>query len=558
MAKRTVPLPMDARRSIRCAIYTRKSTEEGLDQAFNSLDTQYEACAAYIASQRHERWAAIRARYDDGGFSGGNMDRPALKRLLDDVRSGKVDTIVLYKVDRLTRSLSDFARIVEVLDAAGASFVSVTQPINTTTSMGRLMLNVLLSFAQFEREMTGERIRDKIAASRAKGMWMGGTPPLGYDVSNRKLIVNEGEAKVVRHIFARYVALGSARPLADDLRREGYVTKRHRGRGGVPYQRGALYYLLANPTYIGKVAHKGKSYDGEQAAIIAHALWDQVQILLRENRNCPGRPSRAGRRAVLAGKIIDGEGRPMTPSHTAKGNRRYLYYATHARGLGADAPPAWRLPARQLEDAVFERITAFLQDQRQLTDHLGTIDARTLAVQFARAGREAGRLNTAAERSACVDAIVSMVRIEPNQITIEIDVAKMGTWLGGEKISSDNCSILLVTQTTKLRQGKDVRLLVGPSDRGAPNAPLIELLAEAHRAWDAALREPHKSAADLAVETGRCRHRMAKLLRIAQLAPDIIQRCVEGTQPVRFTTATLFSSDIPAHWKAQRQQFEFN
>jgi DNA invertase Pin-like site-specific DNA recombinase len=252
---------------IRCAIYTRKSTEEGLEQEFNSLDAQREACAAYILSQRHEGWSALPGFYDDGGFSGGNMQRPGLVKLMADVATGKVDVIVVYKVDRLTRSLADFAKIVDVLDAAGASFVSVTQSFNTTTSMGRLTLNVLLSFAQFEREVTGERIRDKIAASKRKGMWMGGPVPLGYDVFDRKLIVNDVEAEQIRHIMERYLALGSVRSLADELATIGYRTKLRPLRngtslGGVPFSRGGLFHLLANCVYTGEVRHKGQTYAG--------------------------------------------------------------------------------------------------------------------------------------------------------------------------------------------------------------------------------------------------------------------------------------------------------
>ena len=257
----------------RCAVYTRKSTEDGLEQEFNSLDAQYEACAAYALSQRHEGWSVVPERYDDGGFSGGTMQRPGLQRLLADVAAGKVDVILVYKIDRLTRSLADFAKIVEVLDAAGASFVSITQSFNTTTSMGRLTLNMLLSFAQFEREVTGERIRDKIAASKRKGMWMGGPVPLGYEVDARKLVVNQTEAELVRHIYQRYLELGSVVELADELNRQGYRTKvQHRAsgphRGGCIFRRGTLYHLLSNRIYLGQMVHKGEYFAGEHPAII--------------------------------------------------------------------------------------------------------------------------------------------------------------------------------------------------------------------------------------------------------------------------------------------------
>ncbi len=266
---------------MRCAIYTRKSTEEGLEQEFNSLDAQYEACAAYVMSQRHEGWELVKDRYHDGGFSGGNMERPGLRQLLADVAGGKVQIIVLYKIDRLTRSLSDFSRIVDVLDEADASFVSVTQSFNTTTSMGRLMLNVLLSFAQFEREVTGERIRDKIAASKKKGMWMGGPVPLGYEVKERKLLINVAEADTIRHIFERYADLGSGQPLLDELREQGIRTKRrvHKDgsvRGDIPFTRGSLFHLLKNRIYHGKMVHKDSASPGEHEAIIEEDLWARV------------------------------------------------------------------------------------------------------------------------------------------------------------------------------------------------------------------------------------------------------------------------------------------
>ena len=269
----------------RCAIYTRKSTEDGLDQEFNSLDAQYEACAAYALSQRHEGWVLLPERYDDGGFSGGNMQRPGLQRLMAEVASGKVEVILVYKIDRLTRSLADFARIVDVLDGAGASFVSITQSFNTTTSMGRLTLNMLLSFAQFEREVTGERIRDKIAASKRRGLWMGGPVPLGYDVKDRKLVVNETEAELVRHIMRRYLAVESVVELADELNRQGYRTKvqqRASGphRGGCTFRRGTLYHLLSNRIYRGMIVHKGEAHAGEHEAIVPQELWDEVQRTL--------------------------------------------------------------------------------------------------------------------------------------------------------------------------------------------------------------------------------------------------------------------------------------
>jgi DNA invertase Pin-like site-specific DNA recombinase len=318
---------------IRCAIYTRKSTEEGLDQEFNSLDAQREACAAYILSQRHEGWTLVPEHYDDGGFTGGNMERPGLRQILADVKAGRVDVIVVYKVDRLTRALSDFAKIVDVLDAAGASFVSITQAFNTTTSMGRLTLNVLLSFAQFEREVISERVRDKIAASKRKGMWMGGNVPLGYDVRDRKLIVNEREARTVRHIFQRYIELGNVRQLIADLRHDDIRTKLHHAedgttRGGRPFTAGPLYHILSNRIYRGEVIHKGEVHAGEHEAIISDDLWDEVQNNLTANRVIRKHQSNASDPSLLAGMIHDGEGRRMTPSHASKNGVRYRYYVS--------------------------------------------------------------------------------------------------------------------------------------------------------------------------------------------------------------------------------------
>ncbi len=307
----------------RCAIYTRKSTEDGLAQEFNSLDAQFEACASYALSQRHEGWTLTDQRYDDGGYSGGNMDRPGLKRLLADVEAGLIDVILLYKIDRLTRSLADFSRIVDVLDRVGASFVSITQAFNTTTSMGRLTLNMLLSFAQFEREVTGERIRDKIAASKKKGIWMGGPVPLGYKVENRKLVEVPREAEQVRHIMERYVKLGTVPALIEELAREGYRTKvQHRAsgphRGGICYARGTLYHLLSNPIYRGMIVHKGESFKGEHSAIVGEELWNKVQATRTKHTAGASKRRIAGQPSLLTGLLEDQYGRPMTPSHSGK------------------------------------------------------------------------------------------------------------------------------------------------------------------------------------------------------------------------------------------------
>jgi len=348
---------------IRCAIYTRKSSEEGLDQAFNSLDAQREACEAYITSQKHEGWKALPTLYDDGGASGGNLKRPALQQLMADVDAGRIDMIVVYKIDRLTRSLADFAKLVDRLDAAGASFVSVTQQFNTSTSMGRLTLNVLLSFAQFEREVTAERIRDKIAASKKKGMWMGGPVPFGYDTREQELIINRAEADTVVSLFEAYLELGCVRKLKAFADKTCYRTKRHvfrSGRivGGVMFSRGRLYHLLSNPIYLGRVRHLDQTYDGLHDAIIEQPLWDKVQARLTANKAQRESGSNAAYPSPLAGKVFDGEGVPLTPSHAVKNGRRYRYYISrHLVTESGGQKMGWRLPAAELEASVLAIIS---------------------------------------------------------------------------------------------------------------------------------------------------------------------------------------------------------
>lgn len=363
----------------RCAIYTRKSTEEGLDQDFNSLDAQREACAAYILSQKHEGWAELSDRYDDGGFSGGSMDRPGLTQLLNDVEAGRVDVIVVYKVDRLTRSLADFAKMVDLFDGAGVSFVSVTQAFNTTSSMGRLTLNVLLSFAQFEREVTAERIRDKVAASKRKGIWMGGAVPMGYDVNDKALIVNPVEAEAIRTIFAEYLAVGSVRGLSDRLDVLGIVSKRRTDRygrmtGGTSFSRGALYNILRNPIYIGKTRHKDELYDGLHEAIIDDATWQQVQELLANHGGKKIATSRRSARRLLDGLLFDSVGRPMRTTYAIKStrsggteqSRRYWYYSSKPSGSD-DQVSIERLPAGEVERLVLGELKNHLDDQSWLT-----------------------------------------------------------------------------------------------------------------------------------------------------------------------------------------------
>ena len=344
-------------RKLRCAVYTRKSTEEGLEMEFNSLDAQREACEAYIASQKAEGWVLYPESYDDGGFSGGTLDRPALKRLLADIEDGRIDVVVVYKIDRLSRSLMDFAKLVEVFDRGGVTFVSVTQSFNTTTSMGRLTLNILLSFAQFEREVIGERIRDKIAASRKRGMWMGGFVPLGYEVRDRKLVINDAEAATVRMIFERFVEVGSATALARALAAEGVRTRR-----GRLVDKGFLYKLLNNRIYIGDAVHKGTAYPGEHEAIITRALWDKVHGILRESPRVRAGRTRAATPALLKGLIFGPTGCAMTPTHTRRGDKLYRYYVSQSvLKRGADACPVGRVPAAEIEGAVVDQLRGLLR-----------------------------------------------------------------------------------------------------------------------------------------------------------------------------------------------------
>jgi len=352
--KQPAPLPP---RKLRCAVYTRKSTEEGLEQEFNSLDAQREACEAYVQSQKAEGWLLVPDHYDDGGFSGGTLERPALKRLLADIEASRIDVIVVYKIDRLSRSLMDFARLVEVFDRKGVTFVSVTQSFNTTTSMGRLTLSVLLSFAQFEREVIGERIRDKFAASRRKGMWMGGWAPLGYDIKDRKLIVNETEARLVQSIFERFSRGQQPQRLIAQLHREGACNKQ-----GKPIDKGYLYRVLHNRVYLGEAVHKGEAYPGEHQAIIAPELWDRVHNLIAPDHRARSKRRIGQAPALLKGLIFAPDGSALTPTYTRKSGRLYRYYVANALiRVGTTASPIQRIPAAQIEAAVITQIRSLLQ-----------------------------------------------------------------------------------------------------------------------------------------------------------------------------------------------------
>src|SRR5947208_5179286 len=414
----------------RCAMYTRKSSEEGLEQEFNSLAAQCEACEAYIRSQQHEGWLLARNRYDDGGFSGGNLERPAAQRLLSDIRAGRIDIVVVYKVDRLTRSLADFARLVELFDAEDVSFVSVTQQFNTTSSMGRLTLNVLLSFAQFEREVTGERIRDKIAASKKKGMWMGGNVPLGYDADERTLVVNPAEAETVRCIFALYRELGCVRRVKEEADRLGLSTKRSTTAGGIerggrPFSRGHIYNLLSNPIYIGEIAHKGQLYPGQHPALIDADTWAAVRDQLAANARDHRRKAHATEPSLLAGLLTDAQGERLTPSHAVRKGRRYRYYVSTAliTEAGTDRPQGWRLAAQEIEDAVIKVLADALTRPAMLLACFDTagIPSDQTRKMLDRATRFAAALNRSpAERAKVVRNLIEKVVIEEDAIMIRV------------------------------------------------------------------------------------------------------------------------------------------
>lgn len=421
------------KRRMRCAVYTRKSTDEGLDQEYNSIDAQRDAGHAYIASQRNEGWIAVSDDYDDPAYSGGNMERPALQRLLADIEAGKIDVVIIYKIDRLTRSLADFSRMVEVFEQHSVSFVSVTQNFNTTTSMGRLMLNILLSFAQFEREVTGERIRDKIAASKRKGMWMGGIPPLGYDVENRRLVPNEREAKIVRYIFQRFVELGSSTMLVKELKLDGiksksWVTQDGKVRDGKPIDKSLIYKALNNRTYLGELRHKEQWYQAEHPPIIDHDLWDKVHAILATNGRVRGNATRAKVPYLLKGIVFGNDGRALSPWHTTKKNgRRYRYYIPQRDAkehAGASGLP--RLPAAELESAVLDQLRAILRAPELIGEVLPqaikvdpTLDEAKVTVAMTRLDAIWEQLFPA-EQTRIVKLLVEKVIVSPNDLEVRL------------------------------------------------------------------------------------------------------------------------------------------
>ena len=557
MTKRSQPL--------RCAIYTRKSSEEGLDQDFNSLDAQFEACAAYIASQRHEGWKLLSKRYDDGGFSGGNVQRPALQALLTDIAAGQIDLVVVYKIDRLTRSLTDFVKMVEVFDRHQTSFVSVTQQFNTTTSMGRLTLNVLLSFAQFEREVTGERIRDKIAASKQKGLWMGGPVPLGYDLKDRKLVINAKEAAVVRRIFERYRTLGNVMELQAELdtkrvRSKVRISRSGNRSGGKTISRGGLYLILRNRTYRGEVEHQGKAYLGQHAAIIAQPLWDAVQAKLEENRREQRNGARAKVASLLAGMIRTSDGCALVPTHTHRHDRRYRYYslrASEARGKNDDP---LNLPAHDLEETV-EAVWCALLQTKDLNEQL---DSGHDGRQIREAGRQASLAwarRTLPDKRHLLLELGATITVSTDTISLQVPQDRLKHWLLGTTLPSrstptsrQKCIIRTVPMSLQKFPGGTRILGADPESDATSTAQLREqFLAKIAlgRKWAHELINGEiDSLKSLSKREGHAESYLYDVIRIGCLAPPLVQALIDG-KALRQMSVEAFKVGLPRGWSEQ-------
>jgi site-specific DNA recombinase len=564
----------DGRKRLRCALYTRKSTEEGLDQDYNSLEAQRDACEAYVKSQSGEGWTVVTKRYDDGGVSGATMKRPALQRLLVDIDARQVDAIVVYKVDRLTRSLSDFAKIVELFDRHAVSFVSVTQQFNTTSSMGRLTLNMLLSFAQFEREVTAERIRDKIAASKKKGLWMGGPPPLGYDVKDRKLVVNRSEARTVHTLFRLYQELGTVRHLKEAADRRGIATKRRRQRngtktGGKPFTRGNLYQMLSNPLYIGRIPHKGDTYPGQHTAIIDQKTWDAVQQQRGRNAVQRQRATNARSPSLLTGLVYDETGDRLCPTHASKKGRRYRYYISkRLMHRTHEEPDGWRLPAAMFENTVFASVLDILDDQNRLIDALRLADQRP--AELVRLERQARRViadltaSDASRQRQILRAIVCRIDLAAAAMTIRLDCGGLATILGVDSARLDqypNDTVTLTVPTRLRRCGVEAKLVIeGPG--AVPRTRdhrLCRQIAQAHLWFSQLTSQQAPSIRAIARREGLHECDVSRTLRLAFLAPDIVGAILEGRQPLELTTETLRRlARLPMAWTAQRRLLGFS
>jgi site-specific DNA recombinase len=546
----------------RCAIYTRKSSEEGLDQNFNSLHAQRQACEAFVKSQAGEGWRLIKTAYDDGGFSGATVDRPALKALLEHVREKRVDVVVVYKVDRLTRSLADFSKIVEIFDAHGVSFVAVTQQFNTTTSMGRLTLNVLLSFAQFEREVTGERIRDKIAASKQKGMWMGGTPPLGYDLRDRHLVVNKAEAETVRLIFRLYIELKTLHRVREELDRKCVISKQWASRGGVrhggyAFGRGALYHLLANPIYVGEIRHKNVTYPGQHEAIIERATCDRVQEMLSKKAAHPrGQTVRKGC-GLLMGKLFDESGEPLYSCWAKKGPRRYRYLVSKRLVKGTAKPDdgGWRLPAEQTELAAMAGTRQMLSDRGALASTLracGFAAAELKQVVEAIDAKLKSRqqVETIADTSTLIERVE--LKREGMQITLNLRALLPADRFPG---GGGNLRLTHLVPLQMKRRGIETRLVL-PGEMQAPRTDpaLLRALARGYQWFGELAAGTAVSTRQIAAREGMSDSYVRHMVPLALLAPAIVESICAGRQGVCLSAERLKTqAGVPIEWDAQHR-----
>ena len=525
-------------KKIRCAIYTRKSAEEGLEQDFNSLDAQREACAAYVASQKAEGWVLLPTVYEDAGISGGTLERPGLQRLLADIDAGLVEQIVVYKVDRLTRSLSDFAKLVERLEAAGAVFVSVTQSFNTATSMGRLTLHMLLSFAQFEREVTAERIRDKVAASKRKGLWMGGRVPLGYEKDERTLRINEAEAETVQTLYALYRQHGTLRQVKADADRRGH-----------------LHCLLTNPLYAGRIRHQRRVYEGQHPSIIAPELWDAVQTQLQAGAAKPRRRTTKGRatRSPLAGKLFDETGDRLTPSHTKKKNGQRLRYYVSRRLIqhsGQKDLSGWRLPAPMLEQTVVHLIRQHVDATTFSASLIHTPTMQELAsVRRFLDGLCSGSNNDDSTSAASLLRFIRRVDISPGSVSILLDRNTFADCLsmGPDRIRED--ALRIHAPFRLRRRGVETKLVLGNPTKSVDRT-LLRNIANA-LSWLDRIKAG-KTYEQIATEDAIPTDRVRKAIRYAFLAPDIVRAIVEGRQPVGLTSSYLLHHPLPDDWEKQR------
>lgn len=550
-------------KTVRCAIYTRKSSEEGLDQAFNSLDAQREACAAYILSQASEGWSALPDVYDDGGLSGGSLERPALRRLLADVAAKRIDIIVVYKVDRLTRSLLDFAKLVEAFDSAGTSFVSVTQSFNTTTSMGRLTLNMLLSFAQFEREVTAERIRDKISASKAKGMWMGGIPPLGYRPDGRTLAIMEEHASIVRDIFRRYLELGNVRLVAEALARDGVgapsrLTAGGKAFGGCAFTRGQLYAILKNPIYVGDIRHQGKRHNGLHDRIIDQESWDRVQAKLADHLQGKRRAAPVASPSLLAGLIVDDSGEPLVATHACKGKVRYRYYVS--RGLqhgSAETGSAIRMPAREIEAAVTSRLVEALNDPLALAAQAWLVIAPGETSRLIKRSAEAAR---AIRNKECevIRGLVQQVRLLKGRIEIDVAIKGLAELFQTPITPGALVSLTLTSEVRLTRTGRAMRLVQNDGaaiGEASPDPTLLRLVTKA-RDWWSEVRTGEIDVPTLARREGLTPSYITRVLRLAFLAPSVVETILVGRQRALINGAVLTAPNaIPVSWSDQEALF---